>query len=43
MRRKASPSRTSVLWQNEHTAMGDAADRNSTGAPQKLQLARQAR
>ena len=34
MRRNASPSRTSVLRQKLHTALADAAERNSTGAPQ---------
>jgi hypothetical protein len=43
MRRSMSPSRTSVLLQYEHTAMGDAAERKSTLAPQKEQLARQMR
>src|ERR1700749_4968181 len=41
--RSDSPSRTSVLRQKLQTALADAADRNSTGAPQFGQAARQAR
>ena len=40
MRRSASPSRTSVLRQKLQTALADAADANSTGAPQFGQAAR---
>jgi len=43
MRRSASPSRTSVLRQKLHTALLDAAEANSTGAPQLGQAARYAR
>jgi hypothetical protein len=38
--RSASPSRTTVLWQKLQTANADAAERNSTGAPQFGQAAR---
>ena len=34
MRFRASPSRTSVLRQKPHTALAEAADAKSTGAPQ---------
>ena len=34
MRRSASPSRTSVERQKLHTALADAAERNSTVPPQ---------
>jgi len=40
MRRSASPSRTSVLRQKLHTALAEAAEANSTGAPQFGQAAR---
>ena len=43
MRRSDSPSRARVLRQKLQTAMGDAADVKSTGAPQLGQAARQAR
>jgi len=43
MRRSASPSRTSVLRQKLQTALADAAEANSTGAPQLGQAARYAR
>jgi hypothetical protein len=43
MRRSASPSRTSVLRQKLQTALADAAEANSTGAPQFGHAARQAR
>jgi len=39
-RLSASPSRTSVLRQKLHTALAEAADRNSTGAPQLGHAAR---
>jgi hypothetical protein len=34
MRRSAAPSRTIVLRQKLQTAKAEAAERNSTGAPQ---------
>jgi hypothetical protein len=34
MRRKLSPSRSTVLRQYEQTALAEAADANGTGAPQ---------
>ena len=40
MRRSASPSRTSVLRQKLQTALADAAEAKSTGAPQLGQAAR---
>lgn len=40
MRRKASPSRTMLERQKLQTANADAAERNSTGAPQFGQAAR---
>jgi hypothetical protein len=43
MRRSASPSRTKVLRQKLHTALADAAEANSTGAPQFGHAARYAR
>jgi hypothetical protein len=43
MRRSVSPSRASVLRQKLQIALADAAERNSTGAPQFGHAARQAR
>jgi len=43
MRCSASPSRSSVERQKPQTALADAADWKSTGAPQLGQSARQAR
>jgi hypothetical protein len=40
MRRSASPSRTRVLRQKLQTALADAAEANSTGAPQLGHAAR---
>jgi hypothetical protein len=41
--RSTSPSRSKVLRQKPHTALADAAEAKSTGAPQFGQAARQAR
>jgi hypothetical protein len=43
MRRSVSPSRSKVLRQKLQTALADAAEAKSTGAPQPGQAARQAR
>jgi hypothetical protein len=40
MRCSASPSRTNVLRQKPHTALAEAAEANSTGAPQLGHAAR---